>query len=219
MGFYEYFINNIIRPKHEKIEHLHNSSFRNYLRKKYGDTVEMIKYLSKGLIPLIQKPQQLIHDDTDYYTAIDMYTGTYYACFRNLLMLDIDYKTEQFETQSQILNFLDKFAKERDLIMMVYSSAHGVHAFLVDNERDFKDESSLQLMLDAGVDFYYIVYSYLRGWSVRLNKKERDDTEQIYTYIKCIGDIKSANSRLIKLTEAHYIESLTYDNQLKSKMY
>ena len=41
-------------------------------------------------------------------------------------------------------------------------------------------------MLSLGADIYYIVYSSIRGWCVRLNKK-RNETDNIYQYITSLG--------------------------------
>ena len=67
---------------------------------------------------------------------------------------------------------------------------------------DYRDDDALKIMLDLGTDFYYVVFSYLRGWSVRLNKKRRDTTDELYSYI---GDIGTgvADPHLDKLVTLH----------------
>ena len=171
---------------------LDDASFRKFLLQQTGRTPELVKTIAPALQSRILKPQQLLHDDDDYYVATDMVTNTYYVCYRNLLMVDIDfYKDEQTLTREQrteqLMDKLRSYCEGRNYRFRVFSTQNGVHAFLVSAKMDYRDDNALKIMLDLGTDFYYVVFSYLRGWSVRLNKKKRDTTDELYSYIGDIG--------------------------------
>ena len=67
---------------------------------------------------------------------------------------------------------------------------------------NYKDNSSIQMMLDLDCDFYYVIYSYLRGWSVRLNKKKQETNDVLYGEITELGYGKT-DPHLYKLTNLH----------------
>jgi len=210
--FYQSFLdlsNNI----QEYPRQLDDSSFRKFMIEKAGRTVETVKTLALGLKSKIIKPQQLLYDDPEYYIAIDLLTNTYYVCYKSLLMIDIDfYKDENYDESTPvtekvkpILQNLQQYCdKHPNLKFSVYLTQNGVHAFLLSKRMDYKSDEAIQLMIDLGCDFFYIVYSYLRGFSVRLNKKKREAhlTSPLYTHLTDIGD-GSIDEYLQKLVNLH----------------
>ncbi len=214
-SFYNYFVNNIIIPQHNNDDHklLKDQGFRRFLIDKYGLCFDLIKTFSIGLINLVQKPQRCFEDTLDYYVACDLYTRRLYMCFRNIMMIDIDYgKNNQFKDKNEALKSLGLFAKQHNICFSIYFSANGIHAFAVDKKRSFKDKESIELMLKAQCDMFYAVYSYIRGWSVRLNKKEEESLDTpIYIKYGLIGDKKYLNKSLLKLVDKHFELSLLGD--------
>ena len=104
---------------------LDDASFRKFLLHQTGRTPELVKTIAPALQSKILKPQQLLHDDDDYYIATDMVTNTYYVCYRNLLMVDIDfYKDEQTLTREQrteqLLDKLRSYCEGRDYRFRVF---------------------------------------------------------------------------------------------------
>lgn len=167
-------------------------------------TVENVLHASANVKRFTVRPQRLLHDDKDYYIAIDMLTNTYYICYRTLLMLDIDFykPTEEVEVSKEdIINKLEKYAKENKLRFRLYQSRNGIHAFLINRESNYKNPEDTQIMIDLDVDFFYIVYSNIRGWSVRLNRKKNEE-KMSYTYICDVGD-ETPIEHLEKLVELH----------------
>ena len=68
-------------------------------------------------------------------------------------------------------------------------------------------------MLDANCDFYYIVYASIRGWSVRLNKKEKEKINKpLYKNIKRIGYGK-INPDLLNLVNLHIKLMTIFQNE------
>ena len=81
--------------------------------------------------------------------------------------------------------------KDRDCVYRyrIYKSRGGYHAFLISHKLDNRSNEALQLMIEAQTDYFYIVFTYLRGWCVRLNKKKVEDPNPnvpIYSYV---GDV------------------------------
>jgi len=188
------------------LKQLARAEFRKQALEEYGKTIAMIKTLAPALTNTIRKPQRLLYDDPDYYVAIDCVTNTYYICYRTLLMIDIDF----YKDLSTVDLIVDKFErytqtqqeKGRSLLFRLFKSRNGVHGFLISQESSYTDNSALQLELELESDFYYIIYSYIRGWSVRLNKKALDTSDVLYEFICDVGTAKP-NDHLLKLVDLH----------------
>jgi hypothetical protein len=196
----------------EILWHMRSSKFRKYILNHYNDTlnIEIIDLFSKSLLSTICKPQRCIRDHSNYYIGCDMLTNTYYICYKNLLMIDLDlYKDDGINPSlenslSQLQKYLDNHTS---LKFMVYKSQGGLHLFEVSREWNYRDPNSINLMLELKCDFYYIVYSYLRGWSVRLNKKNKEisiinNKMKLYEYVGIYGK-GNINSEMEKLVNIH----------------
>jgi hypothetical protein len=88
---------------------------------------------------------------------------------------------------------------KKDLHFKLYKSRNGYHIFLM-KPMDFRSDESILLMHELSCDLNYIIFSYIRGWCVRLNKKEGEE-ENIYKYL---GDIK--NSTFISSKDEHCVD-------------
>jgi len=176
---------------------------------KYERHPEFIRLLYISLTQYLTKPQRIIIDLLYYYVACDTYTRTYYICFKNLLMCDIDfYKDESgnaVNTQ-EIIDYATNYALTHNLTFRVYSSRNGFHLFLTSKQMDYKSEESFTIMTDMKTDFYYILYSKIRGWCVRLNRKDKDTNPTLYTYVTTIGNAPE-DAILVELVDLHLILS------------
>jgi len=211
--FYSTF-NSLINSDDKSIVELKLASFRKLILDEYGKTIEAVKTLEPGLRQTMKKPQRLLFDDDDYYVAIDMFTNTYYICYRELLMVDIDFYKEksqqaakpESERKEQLEMILKRFqeycTRDPTLLFRLYSSRNGVHGFLISRRCSYKSDESMQLMIDLKCDFYYVIYSYIRGWSVRLNKKESDLDPVLYKHICDVGT-GVPDIHLLKLVDLH----------------
>jgi hypothetical protein len=193
---------NLVKMEVPTTRQLANGAFREVALAKHGKTVEMIKAMAPSLANAIKKPQRLLHDDEDYYVAIDTMTDTYYCCYRQLLMIDIDFYKDLAIVQSIVEHFEGYCKLHPSLRFKLYKSRNGIHAFLVSQPSNYKADDILTLQLELQSDFYYIVYSYLRGWSVRLNKKTTDTKDELYEYICDVGQ-GEVNEQLVKLVTLH----------------
>jgi hypothetical protein len=150
------------------------------------DPVTAVKMIAYTMSHSLLKPQRLLVDDDDYYVAIDLFTNTYYICYRNLLMIDVDRYKQDVGTDT-LEDLKLKLNKHPEFFFRIYSSRNGYHVFVLNRKMDYKSDESIRLMKDLGSDFYYIVYTYLRGWSVRLNKKKGEENrDDLYEWI---GDV------------------------------
>lgn len=209
-----------------------NKFFRYFLLSKLGKNISSVKILSKYVLKTLIKPQHLITDHSDYYVAIDMSTRTGYICYKKLLMLDLDFykipvKSDVSAKQPTNRGFVRKITREtlikqlitqlkakchKDHLFKIFSTRNGIHAFLISHPMDRIKDDTIKLQLEMGSDFYYIIYSYLRGWSVRLNRKraeiqidESDKLSRSNILYRDLGTIGTgqADKHLIALVDLH----------------
>jgi len=206
MGFYDSYLAMLQTDgDNEELPELAESGFRKKLLESQKQDYNLVKLFSSGVKHTLAKPQRVLHDEDDYYIGIDMYTNTFYVCYKHLLMVDVDfYKSEDEEvTETDIINRFEKYCLENpELRFKLYRSRNGIHGFLVSHKMEYQDIDSISMMLELGSDFYYTVYTYLRGWSVRLNKKKTDLSDQLYSYIQDVGE-GEIDERLEKLVDLH----------------
>lgn len=200
-------------------ERLKNHDFRKYVLDKLGKNVRTVKMITPIIIPHMLRPQRLFIDKDDFYVACDMMTNTYYICYKYLMMIDIDfYKLTDIDNEKD--NIITQFENDTNNCWKLYSTRNGIHAFLVSKKIDYHSDESIELMLsftrnihtelkndtinesEKLCDFYYVLYSYLRGYSVRLNRK-KDEEKLEYKFIKYIGNTNKKEDTLDKLTNLH----------------
>lgn len=91
----------------------------------------------------------------------------------------------------------------------LFRSRGGYHAFVVSHTMDYKSNIAIQLMLEACCDYFYVVFTHLRGWCVRLNRKRDEQSRHIYPRIGDVvrGKIVTTSSYIIphlaKLVDLH----------------
>lgn len=217
--FYNIFLKEIVQHTFKEDRRIRDSSFRKFLVQKKGQTLETLHLLRESLAVTIQKPQRCLYDELDWYLAIDTYTSTFYVCYRDLMMVDIDYgKGNTYETSEEVLAMLRTYAEAHtEVLMDVYASGKGVHVFLLHRNYDYHRDSDLQVMLDMGCDFYYTIYTSLRGWSVRVNAKV-GETQPIYRSLGRIGT-GTPIPQLESLVKLHLNFLLTFQGVEPSKMF
>lgn len=124
----------------ESIKLLKNKYFRNHLIEKYGINYNTIKLLSSNINNVL-KPQRLLIDNIDYYVAVDMFTNTYYICYNNILMMDIDDKNITLE------NLIELCENHKELLFRIYSTTNGYHIFISNKLYDNKSEEAIDMMI------------------------------------------------------------------------
>jgi hypothetical protein len=171
---------------------------------------DLFKHIDK-FEKCIYKPQVLIKDNPEYYIARDILTNTVYICYKHLLVLDIDnYKLDSNVSDNDILLYLSTLNKVFD----IYKTSNGYHAFCISNTFDYNTLETLEYMNTHKSDKFYNIYSHLRGFCVRLNKKLPEFCNQkreIYTYLGRSGT-GTINKHLLKLSNLHYKLLDSYKN-------
>jgi len=182
---------------------LKHTKFRNYYLNEKGFNYESILKIHKIMRSGMLRPQRLIIDSDTFYIACDMLTNTYYICYKEIMMIDIDfYKDSEGKSQEIQLSEAVKLFEQDNLdsgrSWILYRSKGGIHAFLSSECMEYHTKESCDLMIKLKCDFNYIIYSYLRGWCVRLNRK-KTETKLEYTLIKEIGVCDKENKKMIDM--------------------
>lgn len=180
------------------------SKFRTFFLDTQGYTYESILRIKRVMLTGMLRPQRLLIDNPNFYVACDMITNTYYICYRNLMMIDIDfYKGPEGEDNlNKIVEMFKHDGDSNNRCWILYRSKGGIHAFLVSHKMEYHSKIAVDLMIKLQCDFNYVVYSYLRGWCVRLNRKKKE-TEVNYTSIGTIGATGKALQDQKKLVNLH----------------
>ena len=225
--FFNTFLDEITNKDFKIDESLKDPEFRDYVINENGKTIETIQQLKESLSSLVKKPQQCLYTDNDYYLAKDIYTDTYYVCYKNLMIIDVDFHKLDYKDVSdekkkeKYIQFLKDFAKKNpEFLFEIYSSKNGLHIFVLNKLCNYKNKNDIQLMLDLKSDFYYTIYCNIRGWCVRLNpkKNEYNNPKPIYELKERIGT-GDAIKHLEKLTILHmkFLDLFKYAEVCKMK--
>lgn len=175
-------------------------------------TPETVIRIAPLLLSKIKRPQILIDSTPDYYVAKDTQTNTIYMCYRDVLMIDIDLKHNPNVTQSDITQH---FSNIQGYCFKVYKSERGYHVFCLNKRFEYRDIETVKFMIDNQSDFYYCVYSYIRGFSVRLNPKFKDQVGKcIYTLVDTVGDVNLIDEFISKLVDKHVEYAKKYTEEL-----
>lgn len=187
---------------------MRDSQFRKHLTQFHPD-MALVEEVAKITKMVIAKPQKLLIDHDDYYVAIDMALNTYYICYRELLMLDLDSYKDDIDLVQCLPHCLCQVVPTEGEVMdpgrkrqplwhqrlcvdgvncqlryRIFKSRKGYHAFVVSHKFEPTSPTAVGLMAESSTDFFYIIFSYLRGWSVRLNRKPGENVDEpIYTYM------------------------------------
>src|SRR5947199_3649942 len=79
------------KPLTEFCKKLKHAKFRKFIIDKMGMCCVCIKLFSDVMKSLMIRPQILLIDNENFYIACDMMTNTYYICYKELMMIDIDF--------------------------------------------------------------------------------------------------------------------------------
>jgi hypothetical protein len=165
----------------------------------------------------MRRPQKLIIDTKRYYVALDIFTSTFYICFRHLAMIDIDTTDDSNDIKRQ----------EECLLALpggphcyeVHNTRKGRHIFCLSQAFVAGSDPAIQFLAQNGCDPKYAEYAKVRGWSVRLNhKKGENHLETIYTNIRRIGDTRAATPELVNDLSALKQHLPKYNKAMPSSM-
>lgn len=180
---------------------------------------ESIKMLSNGLKNYISKPQRILINNPNDYVGVDMNTNIHYICFRDVLMFDIDLKDHDHEIGDDV--FLKKIKKEflinklenSNDVFYLDESSNGFHIFLLNKRVNHKSEEAINYMIDFDCDIKYIICSFLRGFSIRINKKNIYDP--MYTHIGIYGNKNLIDESILNDVKKIQFYVDKYDTNIK----
>lgn len=189
--------------------------------------IETIKHIKKIATQQIARDQTCIKDSHDYYIARDISSNTIYMCFKNMMMIDIDFNNNI--DRDCVLKNLNSFCKNHsDYLFNVFTSRNGLHVFCISHKMDYTNLEHIQLMLDLQCDFFYTVYAHIRGWCVRLNRKMNEYDDYIRNpkspKITALDAFESTvgngvpDSRLLELINIYMSNVHKYNGAAPSKM-
>lgn len=165
------------------------------------------------LIENINKDQLLIETNSEYYIARDLKDYTVYICFKNLLVIDIDNCRLSQET-------LVKHFSEMNDTFTIYKSnkkPNNYHVICTSRPFEYRNKDTIKFMLDNYCDYYYSIFSFIRGFCIRLNKKFNEQgTEPSYTLL---GEYGQGISRkeLKDLCDIYSQEMIKYQDDVGFK--
>lgn len=167
-----------------------NLEYVEYIVKNYDLKFETIKYVSTMFVNYTKRPQRILHTNSDYYIGVDMYTNVHYMCYENILMMDID--------DSSIDNIENKIKSYNDSYV-IYKTQNGYHVFVLNRRFIHNKKETIEYMVNFKTDYKYIICSFLRGFSVRLNKKYKD--EETYKLVGYYNEDKIDSNILTAVNE------------------
>lgn len=118
--------------------------------------------------------QWIVYKQEDLYVAFGDRKNVWTLCTKNILMIDFDFKDNI--TRSQVIQIMTTYTdtmhkQGHDLLFEMFDTDRGVHAFLVNKPMLYNDPKTLQIMLDIDQDPYYIGFSKILGFCMRLSAK------------------------------------------------
>lgn len=212
----EYLINPIKDKQYKDTNMFYDNFIKNTIYWKFNFNI--LETNANNFKNALRKPQQLICNNPDYYVAFDQKTRTFYICFKYLMMIDIDIQKLTVDTFDIIEHCETNFDKLQTAIQ-IYKSFHGYHLFIIDKNRLHSDLDSLKYMIDKGCDYNYGIFAYMRGYSVRLNKKHSDiNNSDIYQYIGFYGNQSKIDQQLNHYVMIHYELMHKFQNDVQCLM-
>jgi len=189
--------------------------FLEHFLKKHKINYDSIIMLSNGLQNYINKPQRILEDNPNNYVAIDMHTNIYYICFKDLIMIDIDIENNNNNSFFKRIkkDFLVNKFKKYDDVFYLDETLNGFHIFILNKRIDHKKEEVINYMIDFECDIKYIICCYLRGFSIRLNKKNIFD--KMYKHCDIYGNKNLIDKSIIEDIDKINFLVNKYDDILK----
>lgn len=210
-GFYE----NNVDKNINKI--LKNKDLRDCIIRDMETNLDLIKFLSLYLTRTMRTAFRCLYDHKDYFVGVDMNVNMYCVYYRDIMVLDIDEEfieeldwRQKIFKQQKFLNKCRETSKKYNDTYAIYKSRKGYHVFVINRRFDKSDKKTMDYMIEFGSDTNYLVFTYLVGWVVRLNKKTPHD--EMYEYIGTIG--KNIDSEIFETVKLHFDCSKIYENEL-----
>jgi hypothetical protein len=216
MGFYDNYVKEILYFDKEENKKYNNRYFRNYLinffLKRYelylkkeveeNEILELLEIVKDYLKRFMLKPQRVIEDNEEYYIGKDIRTNTKYICFKNLCVLDFDINKNNFKKKEEILEYIERNELLKEIPYNIIETRNGYHIYILDKKRLYNDIETFKFLMNFESDIYYKFYCIIRGYSIRLNKKEGEEKIK-YNIRSCFKKKKKKDIGLYNLFMKH----------------
>ena len=176
------------------IHYIRNVSMSEYY--KDGPNLKTVFYFNPE-----QDDKFLSNDNTrpirnwEYYTTFDFRNKMLALIYKDIMMLDYDYKDPAFNNG---IKKLIKFSNANNMTFIKFNTDRGQHFFLGSHKFDHKDVLSSHIMMSLDIDQWYTAFCYAIGYGIRINTKEgrREDKVAFRSSIKP-GALTPEESKLV----------------------
>jgi len=179
------------REKSQELEQHVNITWSNFVKYRVIKEEKLPYILMKCQQQMCMNNLYRIFESTnDYAIGVHLQECCYFIAYRDLLVIDYDYSR---------LGLLARFVRTHaDYTFRIVKTNKGYHAFLTSKSVDHK--TGINLLIYLAADPMHIVGTYFRGYSVRINKKKKD--EPGYKELHRIGKAPE-DPRLVALYQKH----------------
>lgn len=177
--FYDSYLNTMKQLAYKPCPYS-DQELRKFIFNKHGINYDTVVNCSPGVIPLVNGPQRCIYTDTDYFVGVEMKNNTYYVCYKDILMIDIDFKYGPIDITGLPFRKTDSYLVQR--------SANGYHIYVTNRRFDLTSKEAIDYMIEFKSDITYIMCCYIKkGTTVRVNRKHKDEDPKIYETMSTIN--------------------------------
>ena len=92
----------------------------------------------------------------------------------------------------------------KDYAFRIFKTTRGYHIFCISQHFDYKNKNTIRFMLANFCDYYYVVYTFIRGFCVRLNPKFHE-TCPIYSDLGIFGDPDLIDDSIDSVVKSHLL--------------
>lgn len=179
------------------------------------DPYDIVLFFASFLKTTIRTTYRPLYTGPDYFIGVDMNINMYCIYYKDLMVIDVDIHKDyrdkglldwkQFiKNRETIVERATDYSKLTGDTYVIYESKNGFHVFVVNRRFNKRAPETSRYLYnfsknDVRVDFNYIVFSYIVGYVVRLNKKNVRDC--MYEYIATVGT--HIDPELKKLVDLH----------------
>jgi hypothetical protein len=118
--------------------------------------------------------QETIYQDDEIMIRMTYFDNVWSICTHDIMMIDFDFK-EGFTRETAIQSIVEwtEYMHERglDYLFMMYDTDRGVHAFLINQRISHLSQLGFDISMDLCNDPYYIGFSDVTGYCVRVGPK------------------------------------------------
>lgn len=165
-----------------------------------------IRQINRSIFLGTKEPSQILFETPDFQLNVNYNNMVMAVCFRGIMMADLDFDqgywstVEAENTIEMIQEFCDFMHKKgEDLLFKIYRTQKGMHALLVNQFVDNRDERTISILTALCNDPFYTAYSVVKGTCIRIGPKVYRPTKRyISDYAKVNSEVVSKDYKDVK---------------------